>query len=263
MSDLAELQRWFAEALVERELDYSCLSERVADDDRLTGEQRIFIYAQGYQLRLLECMRAEFECLAAVMGQPLFDQFALMYLAQRPSRSWTLFNLGEGFAGFLRSGRPLNDDVSLKLPEQLAELEHRVACAIRAAGSERKVVPVVDPLMVLMGEDVPLALADTASVMESDFNLAALFDNEVKPQTGSKIPVGDTCLLVSRRQYRVSVAKLETWQYRFLSDPALQNGGGDLLVSWRDRVSEIDLLRLASWLARLCEAGVFVTPDRS
>jgi hypothetical protein len=76
----------------------------------LPPQARVGIYAGGYRLRLLECMRATFPLLQAALGERLFDAFALDYIAAHPSRSHTLHALGDGFAAHLAATRPARSD---------------------------------------------------------------------------------------------------------------------------------------------------------
>lgn len=76
----------------------------------LPPQARLAIYAGGYRMRLLECMRASFPLLHAALGERLFDAFALDYIAAHPSRSHTLHALGEGFATHLAATRPARSD---------------------------------------------------------------------------------------------------------------------------------------------------------
>jgi hypothetical protein len=89
---------------------------------------RLGIYASGYIMRLLECLRADFPTLRRLMGEPLFDFFAKSYIWAHPSTSPSLFDLGAGFPDFLaRTQRPGTADggadSALRLPIDLARLE--------------------------------------------------------------------------------------------------------------------------------------------
>src|SRR5438046_8851204 len=112
-ADLGRMQRWLqavvthpdgaaAGALSEearRHLDVPPgeLDRVVRPSSKLTAEQRLDLYHRGYRLRLLESLRAVHPVLRHALGTELFDAFALEYLQACPSRSYTLFRLGEGF----------------------------------------------------------------------------------------------------------------------------------------------------------------------
>ncbi|MFD8704919.1 DNA-binding domain-containing protein [Kitasatospora sp. NPDC059648] len=76
---------------------------------RLSPGQCLEAYRRGYRLRLLEAMRGLHPALRALLGDALFDDCALEYLASLPSRSHTLFQLDARFADFLAEHRPDRD----------------------------------------------------------------------------------------------------------------------------------------------------------
>src|SRR6266404_6090912 len=71
-----------------------------------TALERLEIYSHAYYARLLECLREEFPVLKHALGEEVFDAFAVGYLQQYPSRSYTLFQLGANFPRYLAETRP-------------------------------------------------------------------------------------------------------------------------------------------------------------
>ena len=67
----------------------------------LDSGRRLEIYVDAYYERLLECLRQEFDVTRRAVGEDLFDALAFGYLQSYPSRSYTLYKLGERFADFL------------------------------------------------------------------------------------------------------------------------------------------------------------------
>lgn len=72
----------------------------------LTATERLEIYNRAYFARLLECLREEYPVLTAALGDDLFDEFALGYLQQHPSTSYTLADLGAKLPEYLAATRP-------------------------------------------------------------------------------------------------------------------------------------------------------------
>ena len=116
-ADLGVLQRWMLSAVTTpggvregvraaRERYALDIGDAVKGSNRLSAPARLEIYARGYVLRLLECLRAEFPILLALVGDQVFEMFASSYVWSRPSRSPSLYALGAGFADFLQSTRP-------------------------------------------------------------------------------------------------------------------------------------------------------------
>jgi hypothetical protein len=77
--------------------------EIITPNDRLTSVERLEIYARSYWYRLLDCFADDFPGLRAVLGQRTFDRLARAYLAELPSRSYTLRNLGSRLRPWLET----------------------------------------------------------------------------------------------------------------------------------------------------------------
>jgi hypothetical protein len=85
-------------------------AEAVVNRSRaLTALERLEIYGYAYYARLLECLREEFPVLMHALGQDVFDAFAVGYLQNYPSRSYTLMQLGANFPHYLAETRPESD----------------------------------------------------------------------------------------------------------------------------------------------------------
>ncbi|MDQ3739933.1 MAG: DNA-binding domain-containing protein, partial [Actinomycetota bacterium] len=81
----------------------------VRGSDRLGAADRLELYRRSHTARLLEVMRVAHPALRHLLGEELFDAFALDYLRARPSRSYTLLRLGAGFAAHLAATREPDD----------------------------------------------------------------------------------------------------------------------------------------------------------
>jgi len=72
----------------------------------LDAFDRLDIYNRSYFARLIDCLREEFPAVRHAVGDEAFDAFALGYLRQYPSRSYTLNDLGKHFGDYLLESRP-------------------------------------------------------------------------------------------------------------------------------------------------------------
>lgn len=113
--NLLELQRRMAED-VRRPLTEDYQMQGTADDgrpiadiaagyispnERLTSFERLEIYNRQYWFRLITAVSEDYPTLNAVLGQKRFDALILAYLAEHPSTSWTLRDLGAKLPTFL------------------------------------------------------------------------------------------------------------------------------------------------------------------
>ncbi len=74
----------------------------IKPNDRLTSFERLEIYNRQYWFRVLGSMAEDFPGLRAILGQRRFEEMCRAYLAECPSRSFTLRNLGARLEVWLR-----------------------------------------------------------------------------------------------------------------------------------------------------------------
>jgi hypothetical protein len=74
----------------------------IKPNSRLTSFERLEIYNRQYWFRILSAFAEDFPGLAAVTGQAAFDKLTRAYLAECPSQSFTLRNLGSRLEGWLQ-----------------------------------------------------------------------------------------------------------------------------------------------------------------
>ncbi|MFC5864803.1 DNA-binding domain-containing protein [Acidicapsa dinghuensis] len=73
----------------------------IAPNDRLTAFERLEIYNRQYWFRIQSAFHEDFPALRAVVGSDRFEALMNAYLAQHPSRSFTLRNLGSKLCDWL------------------------------------------------------------------------------------------------------------------------------------------------------------------
>ena len=123
-----------------------------------TSLERLQIYGNAYYARLIECLQDEFPALRHALGDETFDAFALAYLQDCPSRSYTLSKLGTEFPRFLRETRPLDIPPESNWPEflvDLATLERTYSEDFDAPGPERLTLLRSEDLLAIPSERWP------------------------------------------------------------------------------------------------------------
>ena len=75
----------------------------IKPNDRLTSFERLEIYNRQYWFRVLASMAEDFPGLRSVLGGQRFESMCKAYLAECPSRSFTLRNLGARLETWLRN----------------------------------------------------------------------------------------------------------------------------------------------------------------
>jgi hypothetical protein len=73
----------------------------VAPNARLSSFERLEIYNRQYWFRLISAVSEDYPTLNAVLGPKRFDALILAYIAENPSTSWTLRDLGAKLPAFV------------------------------------------------------------------------------------------------------------------------------------------------------------------
>jgi hypothetical protein len=95
------------EDLVRRgELPAAGIDDLIVGDERLGAADRLDIYANMYFFRLHDCLREDFACVAASLGDDHFNNLVTDYLLRHPSEHPSLRYLGRHLAPFV-AGHPL------------------------------------------------------------------------------------------------------------------------------------------------------------
>jgi hypothetical protein len=112
----------------------------IRPNSRLSSLERLDIYSRSYWFRLVDSLSEDFPGLRAVLGSIAFERLAKAYLADCPSQSFTLRNLGSQLEDWLLRN-PLYAGTTFEMALDMVRLEwaHIEAFdggARRALGSE-------------------------------------------------------------------------------------------------------------------------------
>jgi hypothetical protein len=133
MSALLELQRRVAAAVMQplttaetmRRSTQAEASALIKPNDRLTSFERLEIYNRQYWFRVLSCFAEDFPGLRAIIGARRFEGLSRAYLAECPSVSFTLRNLGSQLEAWLqRNPRWIDTNPQLALDMVRLEWAH-------------------------------------------------------------------------------------------------------------------------------------------
>lgn len=228
MNSLEDIQNWMQTALVSRgDLDEKLrlayessglkIEELIEMKRGVSLYERFDIYASGYVLRLLECLRADFPKLLEFMGDSLFDTFAKAYIITIPSKSWSLYHLGENFSKFLDETRPNNNPL-FKLPSELAKIERMEVEALQNRGVENTLQKEHLNILGSLDKNLKIKRVECAKVLELEFDLYDFYFH-IKPLQNSPIlEEKKSYLCITRVNYIVKVKRLEYWEYIFLKE---------------------------------------------
>lgn len=268
--ELEQLQRWLQATIshpggVEHgaaaasdntaELASSSIDEVVLPSSTLTASQRLAVYSHAYTARLGECLVSEFPVVHQAIGEELFAEFAVAYLYQHPSQSYTLAKLGEKFPQFLADCRPDDEDESSPWPDfliDLARLEWTINEVFHAPGTEN-LPPLASDALAHVGPDqweqVKFEPAECLRLLEFDWSINAYYTALRLGQEASPPPRRTTYLAVIRRDYRVVRYEMSRTAYTVLSALVAGESVGIAIQGAAD-LGEVSLEELAGSLQK-------------
>jgi hypothetical protein len=199
--------------------------EVVANEGKASVYTRLNVYSNGYLLRLLDCMYADYAISKKFMGDEVFDSFAQAYLLYHPSTSFTLYDLGKAFPGFLAKTKPpvtagdenAIDDL-MNLPIALAKLERARQEAMRAPGLEH-IIPREAGVTIqdILFNTVKIVTPDCLRLIELDFPMTGFFRSVYRDENYELPQPARSFLAISRKDFRVTMTDLTETQYTLLS----------------------------------------------
>lgn len=255
-------------------------AEYVKPNDRLTSRDRLEIYNRQYWFRVIDSMYEDFAGLCAIIGQRAFDRLARAYVAECPSQSFTLRNLGWQLEDWLRRN-PAYAGSKLGMALDMVRLEwaHIEAYDGRAD-------PILGPEdLIELGPAMPLALQPYIRLLELQYAVDDLRIriNAVAEEHGdasnavlkskersvvrqfSRLKAERIFLAVHRLDYTVYYRRLTLEEFRLLE--GLRRGlaiGAAVEASLEDSAIPLDELRaqLETWFRTWAELGWFCRPGK-
>jgi hypothetical protein len=125
----------------------------IAPNSRLTAFERLEIYNRQYWYRVLGALAEDFPALRAVIGARRFEALSIAYLAEHPSRSFTLRNLGSKLPAWL-AAHPEHTGRRHRLAVDMAKMEWAFVEAFDAA----ELVPLTQRQIAALQGESRLAL---------------------------------------------------------------------------------------------------------
>lgn len=278
--ELQQLQAWFLTAMMtpggaargaELARQHHGLAQAQVLRPAPDGSDRLFIYADGYVMRLLDCLQADYPVLRKTMGEELFDFFARAYIWRHPSRSPTLYDLGAGFADFLldsQAAAGAEASALLSFPIELARLERARSEAGRAPGLEKHARPVMRHGFDSLAGDMPMiCLAPCTRLLALSFPLRA-FWQQAQASGAEEMPdqpgAAASHVAISRLHYRLAMHDLQPWQFYFLQ-AAGRAASVMLCAQQASRDSRMPVAEVLAetmlWLPLALDAGLIHTLD--
>ena len=254
-------------------------AEFITPNSRLTSLERLEIYSRSYWYRALDSLYDDFSGLRAVLGRRAFQRLSRAYLADCPSQSFTLRNLGARLAGWLeRNPQYAGKTLALALDMVRLEWAHIEAfdsAAEKALGPED---------LIELGPDLRAGLQPYIRLLEFEYPVDKLLiqvnhaeehedaSNAVLRQKHhglarrvTRLKRERTNLAVHRLDFVVYYRRIAAEEFRILN--ALREGqpvGHAIQYGFENSTASLDEQRrlLETWFAAWAELGWLCPPAR-
>lgn len=247
-TELSVIQQWFQAVITHPEgvhegviaagsvlpLAPPDLERIVTRSARLGAADRLAVYANAYQARLIECLGEVFPLVRRVVGESGFGDFAVDYLQDFPPRRYTLNGLGSHFAHYLERVRPERE--AEDAPDwadfiiDLARFEWELFEVFDGPGVEGR-PPLEFATLAELGpeqwNEVRLQPAPCLRLLKFRFPLNEFFSTARGKPDEEELGVPepqDSYVALTRREFVVRRHALSAAEHRLLS--ALVGGGG-------------------------------------
>ncbi len=257
------------------------VEEIVKPNDRLTSFERLEIYNRQYWFRILSVLAEDFPGLRAILGERQFEKLAGAYLAECPSESFTLRNLGARLPSWLMKHLEYVEKVE-RIAMDMARLEW---ADIQAFDSAELPALTQDDLKSL-GEDPKFTLQPHLQLLDLSYPvddlLLSIRHNDGESEIASNAVTERTrrtkirqSSLPKPEKVRLAVYRLDHSVYFKRLDPeafallrALQEGKTlsaaiEASVKWTNRNVEHVTGKLHDWFAKWSSLKWFCRPQES
>ncbi|MBC8054720.1 MAG: putative DNA-binding domain-containing protein [Sphingobacteriaceae bacterium] len=232
MSDLSTVQKWLTSIIVRpgklqdkinaADRTYQVDYTRLIKSSHITATDRIHVYARGYVLRLMECMRADYPALQALLGPALFDTFAQAYLSSLPSHSPSLFDLGKSFPDFIKVSQPPVADTEtghsmFDLPVELAMAERARSEVLRSKGLEQIQSAGASESFMFELLQISLRISPCLRLLKLSYPLISFIRSAESKEHAATPEKRNNFMAICRKNYAIAMYELEDWQWYFLT----------------------------------------------
>ena len=265
--ELRAVQHWMLDSLLApKETSRQSVEQTLLPGGQLDAAGCLAIYQRSYRLRLRCCLGEQFPATRHALGENLFYDFADEFLRDCPSESYTLYDLGQRFPGWLEKSRPDAE----RSPEEredwidflvdLARYEWTLFRLFDAPGHEGQPWPDRDC------DDSRLVLQPCLALGKYRYHVAAYY-HAVRDGNAPELPaLATSFVVILRRDYRTATFPVSAFHFRFLRQVQERGNVASALESmaeWSGRpLAEVRRSWREEVKAPWVEAGFFVEGKR-
>jgi|GEM_PF-767323 len=253
LSDRKLLER-FEQAILDK--DISDIQSEIAAHKRISVTAQAAIYINGYRLRLLRVLQADYPALLHLLGEKEFERLAIAYIEANPSLDFNIDRYPHKFADFIST----ND----KFAKDLAMLESTISQVFMLPDSNALTGEFLNNLTPESFAEAVLLPRIAARLCKFDYNVDDYLSKQrlgSKPPHTTPLPEGEgTYLYIYRHKNEVQRIELPQAGYYLLEQlfagKNIATAVGDLLEQ-NPEYSEAIAENLQTWLIEWINNGFF------
>jgi len=177
----------------------SVAAEFVKPNDRLTSFERLEIYARSYWFRVLDCLYDDYPGVRAIIGDPKFMKLATAFLAEFPSASFSMRNLGSRLPQYMQK-HPEFAGRHAALAAEMARFEWAQVVAFDGPQSP----PLSEDDVLDGGPKLRVALQPYLTILECEYPVddfaLALKENALRGEASNALTAMPKSRAASRKQ---------------------------------------------------------------
>jgi Putative DNA-binding domain len=197
------------------------LAQLVVGDDRMSPDERVEVYANGYFYRLLEVLKEDYPATLAVVGDANFHNLATGYLIDYPPSEPSIHFAGANFAAYLAT-HPLCE--RWPFLGDLARLERATLESFHAANALALDATAMRALSPAEWPALTIRLHPAARLIDCGWRVDAVLQAVESGVAWTHPDRDDTTIIVWRREARVYYRALETAEREALRLASVDNG---------------------------------------
>ena len=219
----------------------------------VSGTARLGVYAEGYYLRILEALEADFPTLRQSLGEKSFRKLTVDFLVAHPSDSFNLGDLGEKMPAFIQT-HELQETCNYL--GAIATLEWATTEAFYSSFSEPFDPSALASVLPEAWTDARMKLDHSIRFHQFDFPVDVLWQARASTNFESiekSLVPERVYLLVHRPGGQSQVERVERAPYQILRRFAAGDSLGEVLDSLPEKASPSDVM---GWFGAWIQSGV-------
>lgn len=254
--DPAELQAWFAQAILHRDrLASDSLLDSLVPGGSLSADAAVEVYRGGYYARLRAQLEETYEAVCWWLGDSLFSELSRVFIADHGSSSYNLSDYGAAFPDFLASRQDVEQasfvEVLARFELGFAKLFH---CAQHLHLDQQALSAIADPA------ELRFRFGAAVFFSEQDFPVYQIWSQRKQPRASAPSEIvgieGGERVMLFKRGGEIFAERFDPVSFDALTYLSTGQALGKVMVALADRHPEVDEAVVGTLFEKIFRTGV-------